>query len=320
MNLLFLKTSYGGVYPSFETALVNGFKSHATVLEKPLRSFKHPVHLEQFCHQHRIDWIFMLVGNEIKEAFYPSFVEDRLPPLAVWFTEDPYLLQSSKMILPLAKLVFTVELSVVSTYEKASKGSVVHLPLGFDPSSYFPPKKNGQSTYDLCFVGYPYPNRVKLLELICSKQPIQVAVAGPWQKDQLPKQAEHIATWLPPKETGALYRRSKVVLNTYRPATLKENESILTGQSINNRTFEIAACQSFQLTEWKPDIHTFFQKESLSTFSTHNQCLEAIQFALSNETWRNKVALAGYETVSNRDSFQKRADRIVKEMSSHLLK
>lgn len=224
------------------------------------------------------------------------------------------------MILPLAKLVFTVELSVVSTYEKASKGSVVHLPLGFDPSSYFPPKKNGQSTYDLCFVGYPYPNRVKLLELICSKQPIQVAVAGPWQKDQLPKQAEHIATWLPPKETGALYRRSKVVLNTYRPATLKENESILTGQSINNRTFEIAACQSFQLTEWKPDIHTFFQKESLSTFSTHNQCLEAIQFALSNETWRNKVALAGYETVSNRDSFQKRADRIVKEMSSHLLK
>lgn len=315
MKVLLLSTSYGGVYPSFERALVRGFQSYAQVIEKPIRFFRQPVQLEQFCRQHQINWIFLLLGYEIKAPFHSSFKENRLPPLAVWFTEDPYQLPSSEKVLPIATLAFTVESSLLPTYQKASHCSVTHLPLGYDRSSYYP--EPSEQMYDLCFVGYPYPDRVKLLQLLSNKLDIRMAVAGPWQKTQLPLKVNHIATWLPPEKTGALYRQSKIVLNTYRPATLIENESSIIGQSINNRTFEIAACQSFQLTEWKPDLSAYFKNDSISTFNTHDECLEAVEFALSNETWRKEVALKGYETVLSRDSFQERAKKIIEEMRSH---
>ncbi|MFD2879981.1 hypothetical protein ACFTAO_34770 [Paenibacillus rhizoplanae] len=60
-------------------------------------------------------------------------------------------------------------------------------------------------------------------------------------------------TWVQPETAAKFYNGAKIVLNIHRPSAEKynRNQSGIIATSINNRTFDAASCEAFQLTDYK---------------------------------------------------------------------
>ncbi|GAF23422.1 hypothetical protein JCM19047_3242 [Bacillus sp. JCM 19047] len=311
MNLLFLTSPFGGVYPFFENALKKGLTVFATVYSQSYTACNGQT-LVRFCRQNQVDWIVTFNGYFFSAKDKDLFHANQLPPLAVWLTEEPYYTSSSLDVLTFATVAWSVESASAAFYNNHSTPiSVTYVPLGYDDQSFYPAKNNGVPHYDLTFVGYPYESRMTWLKQIDQHFSLKVAVVGPWQKDDLPSKADHIATWLSPEKVGRLYRQSRVVLNSYRTGN-KDIEA----RSINNRTFEIAATATCQLSEYRSGIRDFFSPTDIATFTNSENLRTQLQKLLENDDIRTQCALSSYQKVAEH-TFYHRAQQLYKELHSY---
>lgn len=310
MKMLFISSGYRRVYPYFEQALCRAFAQVGVkvVGEKPC-PVQRVAALKKLCATHQVDWLFMFLGNHLPEDFRQALQARDLPPLAVWFTEDPYHIERSINVLPVVKRGFTVEEGAVKFYQKLG-GNVSFLPLGYDEDTFYPQEK--KQVYDVCFVGHPYPERVTLLKSLASALRIQIEVVGPWRVDQLPKKVIHRSRWLHPRDVAHCYHRAKVVLNTFRPYEKGGRE--IFAKSVNNRSFEIAACAGFQLSEHRPGIARFFSKQEIETFTDTKNCIQAVRFYLENKKKRDEKRKKAAEEVRRAHTFFHRASHIVSQL------
>ncbi|MFB4210880.1 glycosyltransferase [Shouchella sp. JSM 1781072] len=308
MNILLLKAPYGGIYSDFERSLTKGLRRHCTVVDEPYNRFKNN-RLVSFCRQHQIDWIITFNGYFFSKDEKELFCAGHLPPLAVWLTEDPYYVSPSMDILSIATKAWSVDTAAVDLYRQQHQyDHVDFLPLGFEEDWFYPAESS--PLYDLVFAGYPYENRVKWLHAIAKNIDLTLAIVGPWRPDQCPPNAYHKATWLAPKEIGAFYRQAKMVLNSYRTA----HDGIM-ATSINNRTFDIAASQACQLSEYREGIETFFPNQEIVTFTDTSQLLHAVQTLLNDSDLRKDHAYRSRQRIHGH-RFSDRAYTIYKELES----
>ncbi|KQL57670.1 MULTISPECIES: CgeB family protein [Bacillaceae] len=311
MNVLLLTSPSGGVYHFFEHALKKGLTAFATVYTQSYIACNSQS-LVRYCRQNQINWIITFNGYFFSAKDKALFHANKLPPLAVWLTEEPYHTTSSLDVLTFATVAWSVESGSTAFYkERSTPISVSYVPLGYDDQSFYPAKGNDTPQYDLAFVGYPYESRIMWLKQIEEHFSLKVAVVGPWQKDDLPSKFDHIATWLPPEKVGTLYRQSNIVLNSYRSGS-KEIEA----KSINNRTFEIAATATCQLSEYRSGIRDFFSAAEIATFTNQETLRTQLQELVENDDVRNQYALLSYKRVSEH-TFSHRAQQLYKELNSY---
>lgn len=177
--------------------------------------------------------------------------------------------------------------------------NIEYLPVGYDDTIYYSEAEQ-QRDIDVSFVGTNTPERFELLEKVAQwahKHHWKLAVYGEWVNQRWPWMTwkfernhpelfEFLNNYnIPPEETAAIYRRSKIVLNV--------NNAV--HKSISPRTFEILATKSFQIMNRGQDSHgTIDLEKDLALYDSPADLEEKIGYYLSHEEERSKIAERGY--------------------------
>jgi spore maturation protein CgeB len=120
--------------------------------------------------------------------------------------------------------------------------------------------------------------------------------------------------WVKPSIVSNYYNGAKIVLNTHRPFNLKNNQNRLgiVGKSINNRTFDVAACASFQLIEFKDDLKDhFIENEEIVAFNQFDDLVEKVGYYIESENERKQIARKAKERVLKEHTFQHRIEKMI---------
>ncbi|SDA41850.1 spore maturation protein CgeB [Butyrivibrio sp. INlla18] len=135
-----------------------------------------------------------------------------------------------------------------------------------------------------------YQERVKILNLIVAKLPY--TKLDLFTKSNCNELSDNIiihngADSL--KEMPFIFRQSKVNLNI-------TTRSITSG--LSQRIWDVLACQGFLITNYQPEIDTFFKDgKHLVTYKSYDELIDKIGYYLSHDKEREKIAKQGFEEV-----------------------
>lgn len=106
------------------------------------------------------------------------------------------------------------------------------------------------------------------------------------------------------KEMPFVFRQSKINLNI-------TTRSITTG--LPQRIWDVMACRGFLITNYQPEIDLYFKDGiHLVTYKSYDELIEKINYYLSHENEREKIAQSGYEEVKRNGSINSRVLEIIK--------
>lgn len=317
MNVVFITSGFSGIYRYFERSITQSFAKAGVVCKTWTLKEGVPA-LKTICQTFQPDLILTLTGFKLTAPIlkYMNQVEAKT---AIWLTEDPYYMDRTSLLIAYFDYVFTIDLAALDFYKERGHAHVYHLPLGTDTELYCPKEAADLYYSDLCLVGVPYTNRAKLIEylLVNTNYKIQVVGRG-WNKyARLWKAFPNLkvtSAWVKPETAVNYYNGAKIVLNSHRPHDEKYNRNRigLSGKSVNNRTFDVASCQSFQLIEHKTDIDKHFNRErELVSYSNPEDLLAKIDYFLRNEARRKQIAAAARARVLTSHTFHHRMNRLL---------
>lgn len=318
MKILYIPSGYKRVYDYFDDSIIHELKK----LKHQVKTFtvKENINtLKTTLSSFKPDLTLTMAGFKMPPSVL-TLLKQLQTPRAIWLTEDPYYTDKTLKLIHDYDFVFTIESACVDIYQNAGHKNVHHLPLGVDPS-IFSPESNRKNTYnyDICLVGFPYPDRIDTIKFLLEHTPHTILTVGMnWnlslQNYTANPNYQYITRWMYPHQVATIYNQTKIVLNTHRPHQFKYNRS-KTGfinRSINNRTFEIASCGAFQLTDPKPDLsnHFIIGKEMV-TFSSMEDLLEQTNYFMKHEKERMEIAKRARQRVVQNDTFVHRLEEMV---------
>jgi len=175
-----------------------------------------------------------------------------------------------------------------------------YLPAGAQPFGVHKeriPLNERKYKWDMCLVGTAYKNRVKLLKKYTNRK---LLLAGPGWNKFSKKSLPFVSIY----EMSKLHNMSKVILNIYGPSKY----FIVP----NPRTFEIPASKSFQLTNMKRDINSFFKiNKEIAIYNDENEFKELVQYYCENENERIKIIKNSYKRVLNEHTMLHRIKNLI---------
>lgn len=247
------------------------------------------------------EFVFTILG-----VYFPTAVVDELCGMgiktAIWCVDDPYDLDMCKQLIYWYDYVFTTERECLQLYRRLGARKVIYLNFGTEVGTYFPENVPEKYASDLCFVGSPYPGRVKLIRQIVRDVPeVKIKVVGPGWENFLNDGIEVIGKSVVPAEVRKFYNGAKINLNFHRASREHISGETLNSMGVeatspNSRTFDISACRAFQIVDYRPGLKTYFQlEEELVTFQTPEELVAKINHYLAAETEREAIATRAYE-------------------------
>nr|WP_224749705.1 glycosyltransferase [Polycladospora coralii] len=242
---------------------------------------------------------------------------------AIWLTDDPYYSSTTKALCLQYDYVFTQDRGSVSFYKECGAKKVFFLPLATDPKAYRPLEVNPAYQSDICFIGVAFDNRLQFIDSIADYLSTKnVKLIGPkWnQLNHYSRLKEKIilGKWLKPKDTARYYNGAKIVLNLHRldaDKKINKNKHNIPAFSINNRTFEILSCKTFQLTDMRPDLEQFYTpQQEIETFNSADLFIKKAEYYLKHHEERNQVAIDGYRKTLQENTYDKRIQSLLKHV------
>ncbi len=109
------------------------------------------------------------------------------------------------------------------------------------------------------------------------------------------------------------YNGSKIILNIHRPSDEKYNKNRIgiIAKSINNRTFDAASCEVFQLIDSKEELVNHFEEGRIISFEDKNDLLEKIHYYIAHDEERKQIAKNARKRVLTSHTFQHRIDHLL---------
>ena len=151
-------------------------------------------------------------------------------------------------------------------------------------------RMNLKHIYDVVFIGGVskiHSNRWDILEVL-TKQYDNFVFYGYGIKD-VPRTYSFLKKYCGDVwsyDCAKVLNQSKIAINL----TLNSFHKLSSG--VNNRTFEIAGCGTFQLSEYTDNLKKFFVPgEDLETFKNTDEMIEKIEYYLENPKEREQIAL-----------------------------
>lgn len=241
-------------------------------------------------------------------------------PIGVWFVDDPYAIDNALQVAAEYDIIFTIDSGCIPYYKRHGCQRVHHLPLGTDTDIFRPFISHPSYESDVCFIGTGYNNRLQMMQQVMKglDPNLRVTLVGhfwdtvDWSGGCIP----HLRTkWVNASETPRYYNGAKLVLNIHRSeddTLIDKNQTGAPGHSINNRTFDIAACSGMQLTDYRPDLHLFYEpSEELLCFESPKECAELIHKYRYDELSRSSIARKGYARTQAQHTFAKRLEQML---------
>lgn len=239
---------------------------------------------------------------------------------AIWFADDPYVTGQTAAIAPHYDAVVTHERSTVELYRSVGCAEVHHLAFAADIERFRPVTPPAAYRCDVCFIGQGFWNRIETFDAIAEElADLRVFIAGGlWERLRnyhLLKRAIRPG-WLPVDESVLWYNGAKIVINLHRtaePGSDNANVSGLPGLSVNPRTFEIAACGAFQLTDRRSDLEAYYRPGiELETFDSPAELAAKIRHYLKHEDERRRIAVRGLARTLREHTYAHRAGSLLR--------
>ena len=106
-------------------------------------------------------------------------------------------------------------------------------------------------------------------------------------------------------EKAKAFGAAKAVLNNFLPTEIN---------GVNKRTFEVAACGGFQITNFKPCTSDLFElNKEIVCYTTFAELKEKLHYYVDdrNETERKQIITAGRARVLNEHTYSHRINKIL---------
>ncbi len=169
---------------------------------------------------------------------------------------------------------------------------------------------------DISFMGAGYNNRHLLFSQLLD---YDLKIWGtdwghnPIFKDVLQKNGERISI----EESVKIYNATKININLH--SSIGDDYLEQNGDFINPRTFEIMACGGFQLIDKRSLISELFnENEEIVTFDSLQDLRDKIDFYLTNEDERKRIAKNGQRKVLNNHTYKHRISKIMKILQERI--
>ncbi|MBN2909479.1 glycosyltransferase [Polycladomyces sp. WAk] len=279
-----------------------------------------PSTLARAVRMHRPHFILAMLGCRLKEADLHAI--RRVPvPTAVWYTDDPYAVDDSLRTCRFFDVVFTNERTCVSVYRRHGCPNVVHLPLAAPYPAYAPRRTFFDYGSRICLLGSAFDNRlaaVRKLMPFLSEHPTRLIGPG-WRRALKGQRSGNIRTldrWVSPVEACRYYNGADIVINVHRSPLdrhLGQNRRGIGARTPNNRTFEIAACATFQLTDKRDGLAELYEPgREIHHYETLEECRSLIDYYLRKDEERDRMACRAYERTLREHLYEHRMIAILR--------
>lgn len=314
MNILFITSGFQGVYAFFEQRIAEALQKaghHCRAFQPG--SVLNELKLNQPFWQPQL--ILLMGGLKAPEPVL-EFIRQSGVKSAVWMTEDPYYMDWTAPLIAYFDYIFTIDQAAVEHYRVLGHPRVYHLPLGTDPDLFHPAAVSEEYTSDICLVGVPYSNRIELIKALLAGTAYRIQLVGrgwgryyhEW-KQGANRNVELMNAWVPPETAAKFYNGAKIVLNIHRPSAEKynRNRAGIIATSINNRTFDAASCEAFQLTDYKSGLrHQFGEGTQVVSYQDKHDLLQKIHYYMAHDDERKRMAEAARQQVLAAHTFEHR--------------
>lgn len=243
----------------------------------------------------------------------------------VWFADDPYAIDNALSVASAYDAVFTIDSGCIPFYTSRNCHKVYHLPLGTDTNIFRPYPVHPSYHSDVCFIGTGYDNRLRFFKEMLSyvDQDVHVRLIGhfwdhvDWSGGCVP----HIRTkWVNFTETPRYLNGANIVLNIHRSEDdtyIDKNRTGAPAHSINNRTYDIAACRAFQLVDYRVDLPASYELQTeMISFESPKEAADQIHHYLQDIQIRQHIADQAYERTLNCHTFSHRLHRMMTELET----
>ena len=252
--------------------------------------------------RHRADWVFIVSAM----ALHPDAVwllKQIGVRTAVLFTESPYNdteQHAFHAVYPEMRCF---------TNERTSVGNGTgwrYLPHAYDPEVHRP-REQQEHYYDVLLLGTLWTERIQLLEQV-DWTGIRLKLMGTWVAPPLPEESPigkfYEGGCVPNVEAPSYYGAARICLNPFRACDGAE--------SLNPRTYELAACRAFQLTDYRKELDDVFGVEGVATF-TPESLEDRIRYWLAHPRERNEHREHAYRAVQPH-TFDARAQSLLEQL------
>ncbi|HEY0829488.1 MAG TPA: glycosyltransferase, partial [Bacilli bacterium] len=304
IRVLYVSAGIGVPYLAIDQSVIEGF----TGLVREIAAILPGDHVVPYAAEFQPDLVVVLNGLNFSVE-HVGAIRAMGIKTAIWFVDDPYYTDWTESIAPHYDYVFTLELSCVAFYQELGCQLVHYLPLGVNPGLFYPKRSDTSFHREICFIGVAYVNRVQLFDQVAAFLAKKELLISGWWWDRLShysllaKQIQ-LGTWLSSEETASYYNGGRIVLNNHRShddESYNKNSRKLPALSVNPRTFEIAGCGAFQLTDIRQDLGSYYVPgQEIATYSSAEELMDKISYYLDHEDERREIALAGlYRTMKD---------------------
>jgi spore maturation protein CgeB len=225
-------------------------------------------------------------------------------PTVVLFTESPYEDEYQK------EWASTYPEMLIMTNDRfsAKKFGWTYVPHSYDPKIHY--HVNTPIQYDVMMVGSGWPERQKVLEDI-NWVDIRLKLCGIWpnigpDSNLYPFLDQSV---VPNDKVAELYSSSKICINFHR--AYADNQAY----SLGPRAYEIAACESFQISDYRPELVNVFNS-SVPYVKDPRDWEATIRYYLQLPEKRSELAQEAYEWVQE-CTFDHRAVEVVKTICDY---
>lgn len=232
---------------------------------------------------------------------------------AMWFVEDFRLFTYWQSFAPYYDFFAVIQKEPFLT-QLAGIGqpNALYLPLAADPEFHRPLElstvERRRWGSDVSFMGAGYPNRrLAFRQLLRHDFKIW---GSDWDGD--PVLAAHVqlgGARIDPADCVRIFNATKVNLNLH--SSIDTGKLVSQGDFINPRTFELAACGAFQLTDGRALLPEAFAADEIATFGGMDELLALIDYYLARPEEREVVAARARQRVLREHTYEQRMASLI---------
>ena len=220
------------------------------------------------------------------------------------FTESPY--DDDKQ----HDFAKTYPEAVYFTSERTSarKYGWYYLSHAYDPAVHYPRDSSVEPACDVLVLGTGWGDRQKFLERV-DWNGIDLRILGPWpgMTDDSPLARYHTSGCIDNDLVPDFYASAKIVINHHREHA--------TAESMNPRTLELAACEAFQLSNYRREVEEVF-RGAVPMYNTPNELDIMIRRYLADDGARACLA-AESRAQARLLTFEVQARELVTKIATH---
>lgn len=309
-KILFIQSGIPFYYPMIEAAILNSLQkvNSDTSMVSPEKAIKTALKMKP-------DFILVLSGLSEEFNHIMPFLKKAGFTTGLWLTDDPYYTDVTQNVVPFYDYIFTQDLNCIKFYRGIGCKNVFHLPLAANQEVFKPSPKEDTYKYDLSFIGTAFENRIHFVDSIAEYlvgKNIKIVGFG-WEKLKNYERLKDKIQLLPlAKYEDALhfYVSTKININLHRSLIDQElncNSANIQAYSVNNRTFEINAVGSFQLTDIRPDVAKhYIPGVEIETFNSASEFIQKAEYYLEHVQERKRIAKNGLDRTLKHHTYDKR--------------